>query len=116
MKGVLIKDFKMPENCAEYPCLRHDSMDGVHAYQCNVTLGIRKNIDVQPKWCPLVDYECPETTIALKDKNGNPVNIGDTVYYQEKIRGTHGKVKFGKYTDLEGRKHIGIYIDWQGND
>ena len=52
--SVLIK-IPMPENCAECPCLRHDSIDGVNAYQCNITFGIRKNIDRKPKWCPLVD-------------------------------------------------------------
>ena len=46
-------DIDMPETCAECPCLRHDSIDGINAYQCNVTLGIRKNIDRKPKWCPL---------------------------------------------------------------
>jgi hypothetical protein len=56
VKGVsiLIK-IPMPKNCAECPCLRHDSIDGVNAYQCNITFGIRKNIDRKPKWCPLVD-------------------------------------------------------------
>lgn len=52
--SVLIK-IPMPENCAECPCLRHDSIDGVNAYQCNITFEIRKNIDRKPKWCPLVD-------------------------------------------------------------
>ena len=52
--SILIK-IPMPKNCAECPCLRHDSIDGVNAYQCNITFGIRKNIDRKPKWCPLVD-------------------------------------------------------------
>jgi len=53
--SVIVKGMRMPEKCAECPCLRHDSIDGVNAYQCNITFGIRKNIDEKPKWCPLVD-------------------------------------------------------------
>ena len=36
--SILIRGVKMPECCEECPCYRHDSMDGVHAYQCNLTL------------------------------------------------------------------------------
>lgn len=53
--SVLIKGMKMPTCCAECPCLRHDSIDGRHMYQCNVTLGIKKDISKKPRWCPLVD-------------------------------------------------------------
>lgn len=53
--GIYIPNMEMPENCAECPCLRHDSLDGQHAYQCNITLGLRMNIDRKPKWCPLVE-------------------------------------------------------------
>ena len=55
--SVVIRGMEMPENCSECPCLRHDSMDGKHAYQCNVTLGIRTHIDRKPKWCPLFEIK-----------------------------------------------------------
>ena len=48
-------DIDMPKDCAECPCLRHDSIDGLHAYQCNITMGIRKNIDKRPRWCPIIE-------------------------------------------------------------
>ena len=63
--SVVIKGMQMPETCAECPCLRHDSLDGEHAYQCNVTLEIRKNIDKKPEWCPLV---------ALPEKHGKLID------------------------------------------
>lgn len=50
---IIIPTIEMPESCAECPCLRHDSLDGARAYQCNVTLSIWENIDKKPKWCPL---------------------------------------------------------------
>ena len=51
----------MPVTCAECPCLRNDSQDGVQGFQCNITLGIRKNIDRKPKWCPLIQIQRKET-------------------------------------------------------
>lgn len=42
--AILIPNMKLPENCWECPCFRHDTTleDGMvvypHAYQCNVTL------------------------------------------------------------------------------
>ena len=45
----------MPLCCAECPCLRHDSIDGIHKYQCNITLDIRRNINAKPRNCPLID-------------------------------------------------------------
>ena len=50
-------DIQMPSCCAECPCLRHDSIDGIHAYQCNITLTTRTHIDKKPKWCPLVSLD-----------------------------------------------------------
>ena len=54
---MVLIDMEMPETCAECPCLRHDSLNGAHAYQCNVTGDIRKNLDIKPKWCPLKEVQ-----------------------------------------------------------
>ena len=73
---ILIKGMEMPKNCAECPCLRRDCKDIVHGYMCNITLGIRKNLDMRPKWCPLVEVSNPhgnlididsKITVAIKD-------------------------------------------------
>jgi hypothetical protein len=50
-------DIDMPTCCAECPCLRHDSINGIHKYQCNITLDIRRNLDRKPNNCPLVDMD-----------------------------------------------------------
>lgn len=57
---MILVDWPMPENCAECPCLRHDSLEGVHAYQCNVTLKIKEDLDIKPEHCPLKEVH-PET-------------------------------------------------------
>jgi len=60
--GILIPDGDLgglPENCFECPCMRHDSLEGVHAYQCNATLRSfddddKKNMGrCRPYWCEL---------------------------------------------------------------
>ena len=57
--SILIKGEKMPECCDECPCFRCDSLDGVHAYQCNVTLeSYNRGVPGRPSKCPLV--EVPE--------------------------------------------------------
>lgn len=56
--SVLIKGMEMPENCYECPCLRHDSIDGMRAYQCNITMILHDGIgDGRPDWCPLVEIQ-----------------------------------------------------------
>lgn len=50
-------DIDMPTCCAECPCLRHDSINSIHKYQCNITLDIRRNLDRKPNNCPLVDMD-----------------------------------------------------------
>lgn len=58
--GLLIMNEKMPERCEECPCFRHDSLDGVNAYQCNVTLRsfskeeTDRLDDHRPTDCPLM--------------------------------------------------------------
>ena len=52
----IIRDGKIPDHCADCPCLRQDrDIDGNPAapVQCQVTLGLRKHTDGKPKWCPL---------------------------------------------------------------
>lgn len=86
--SVLIK-IPMPENCAECPCLRHDTFDGVNAYQCNITFGIRKNIDRKPKWCPLVDL----------GKHGDLIDRGKLLRDIEKYHVSDGK--FQHWTEIQ---------------
>ena len=31
-------DLEMPKNCAECPCFRHDNINGLHMWQCNLSL------------------------------------------------------------------------------
>ena len=60
MSSVLVKGMAMPENCEECPCYRHDSMDGAHAYQCNVTLKVSNwGLTERPSDCPLVEVKTP---------------------------------------------------------
>ena len=54
--SILIRGMEMPENCFECPCMRHDSIDGIRAYQCNITMILHDGIqggDGRPEWCPL---------------------------------------------------------------
>ena len=38
MIGLFIPNEKMPETCFDCPCFRQDSIDGIQAFQCQVTL------------------------------------------------------------------------------
>lgn len=65
--SVLIKGGSLPDNCAECPCLRHDSIDGINAYQCNLTLKTYDD-NTQEMWTAR-DEDCPMATLnALKDQ------------------------------------------------
>ena len=62
--SLLIKGEMMPDSCGECPCLRHDSLEGIHGYQCNLTLRVfleNSNClyDSRPSDCPL--EKVPET-------------------------------------------------------
>lgn len=48
---------ELPKTCGECPCLRDYSLNSRYNYQCNITLGLKKNIDRKPLWCPLIDLE-----------------------------------------------------------
>lgn len=73
---MILIDTEMPENCAECPCLRHDSLEDVHAYQCNVTLETRIDLDIRPKWCPLVEAVPEERRV----RDGHVSYKTETVY------------------------------------
>lgn len=57
--SILIKGMQMPETCAECPCMRHDSIDCLHAYRCNLTLERIENPDYilsrKEARCPLIE-------------------------------------------------------------
>ena len=68
--SVIIKGVDIPKNCSECPCCRHDSLDGLHRYQCNVKLITFGEFDSwifkkRPNWCPL--RPLPEKHGRLKD-------------------------------------------------
>jgi len=58
--SILIKGMEMPENCFECPCCRHDSVDGIKAEQCNLTLDVF-DANYFERWnsraqnCPLIE-------------------------------------------------------------
>ena len=62
--SVLIRGMEMPENCFECPCCRHDSIDGIKAEQCNLTLDVF-GVNNTERWigrgqnCPLVEIKEP---------------------------------------------------------
>lgn len=60
--SILIKGAEMPKNCHECPCLRHDSREGIHRYQCNNKLIAFGEYDSwsyerRPNWCPLEEVK-----------------------------------------------------------
>lgn len=66
--SIVVK-MNMPDSCCECPCLRHDSIDLINAYQCNLSLRTFDDNDVS-MWtkraedCPL--SEIPETCVTCK--------------------------------------------------
>lgn len=116
MNGVLIKDFKMPETCLDCP-MQFGGMCYVQPADVDDTR-VAPTVDEaweqkKPKWCPLVDYECPETKIVFKDMDENEVTIGDKVYNDDGFHKVYGVIKFGEYHDRQTGGHIGVYIEWQ---
>lgn len=68
--SVIVKGIKMPENCFECPCCRHDSRNGYQKEQCNLTLdvfdaGYYERFEGRAQNCPL---------IALPDHHGRLVD------------------------------------------
>lgn len=53
--ALIIAEEHMPNNCAECPCCRHDSYDGIQIMQCNLTLIIVEDYgyESRAKDCPL---------------------------------------------------------------
>lgn len=58
-RSMVLIDMEMPKNCAECPCFRHDNLDGIDGYQCNLTLDTW-DVNANERWasrgsnCPLV--------------------------------------------------------------
>lgn len=76
MSSILIKGMTMPETCEECPCYRHDSMDGAHAYQCNITFNVNNwGLTGRPSDCPLVEVKTPHG--RLIDDRIAQQSIGD---------------------------------------
>ena len=88
--SVIVKGMKMPENCFECPCCRHDSRNGHQKEQCNLTLDVfDKNyferLEGRAQNCPL---------IALPDNHGRLVEFVDVVTTLDEDSGTE-EVWFG---------------------
>lgn len=71
--SIIVKGIKMPENCFECPCCRHDSTNGFQNEQCNLTLdvfdaGYYERFEGRAQNCPLV---------ALPDKHGRLVDADE---------------------------------------
>ena len=58
---IVIKNTEMPECCAECPCMRHDSYEGIHGYQCNITLETLSDDlwDRRADSCPMKEVKGP---------------------------------------------------------
>ena len=64
-KCLMIPNEEMPSSCWECPCLRHDSLDGVHMWQCNLTGKTFNDIAmVKLKGCPLQEVWLDPEDIA----------------------------------------------------
>lgn len=78
--SVLIKGMSLPDNCYECPCLRHDSIDGINAYQCNLTLNTYDD-NTQKMWtardedCPLVEVHTPHGRLIDADELLKEMNL-----------------------------------------
>ena len=63
--SVIVKGMEMPKNCFECPCCRHDSVDGIKAEQCNLTLDVF-DANYFERWnsraqnCPLIELPFAE--------------------------------------------------------
>ena len=53
--SLLIKNTPLPTTCLECPCCRHDSMDGLQAHQCNLTLDMVGDQGGRASNCPLIE-------------------------------------------------------------
>ena len=78
--SVLVKGMKMPENCFECPCCRHDSIDRIKAEQCNLTLDVFGVNNTERRSgrglnCPLVEVKEPHGRLIDAGKLA-----GDTIY------------------------------------
>ena len=118
MKGILVKDMRMPETCLECP-MQFGGMCYVQPADVDDAM-VAPTVDEaweqkKPKWCPLVEYDRPETEWVGKDKNGNDVRIGDTVVEDDGYHRVKGVVKVGEYIDRSSETggHFGIHVEWQ---
>ena len=73
--SVLVKGMEMPENCFECPCCRHDSIDGIKAEQCNLTLDVF-GVNNTERWIGR-GQNCPLTEV--KEPHGNLVDLDQMV-------------------------------------
>ena len=92
--GVYIKAMRMPENCFECPCCRHDSKNGIQKEQCNLTLDVFnqdyfERLEGRARNCPLV---------KLPEKHGRLIDAGAL------------KEKFPKDTDWEYPVNTNEYV------
>ena len=92
--SVIVKGMEMPQNCFECPCCRHDSVDGIKAEQCNLTLDVF-DANYFERWnsraqnCPLIELP-PHGRLADLDKMINDFWDCDSMiignYELEKIK------------------------------
>lgn len=56
---LIIENEPMPNNCAECPCCRHDSMEGIQMMQCNVTFTLVPDSGYEQRMdnCPLKESQ-----------------------------------------------------------
>lgn len=96
--SILIKGVEMPQNCLECPICRHDSLDGVQAEQCNVTLHqVDWESAERPEDCPLEEISPRALAIIEADK---AFIIPCTLYEQMKRAGW---IKYEGIRNEDGR-------------
>ena len=110
--AILIKGMKMPDRCDDCPCYRHDSMEGQHAYQCNITLeSYNWGIEGRPMNCPLV--ELPEKHNRLLDERSVQWAFNDAILDEAKIT---GKVRATWNEIYNILRTVPTVIEAEGND